>query len=304
MDYQSIINNIYSQVRAMDLGGQQACYIPALANVPAHYYAIAVVTLDGRVFEVGDSRTRFSLQSITKVFTLAMVQQQTVNDIWNYVGREPSGTAFNSLVQLEYEMGKPRNPFINAGALVVADKLIDLFEDPRAELLRFVRNLSGSESVCYDPVVAQSEIETSHRNSALVSFMKSFGNIKNDQKQIVENYSHQCSMTMDCVELARSFLFLANRGVNPLTSERILGVSRTKRLSALMLTCGLYDESGDFAFRVGIPGKSGVGGGIVAVMPGELAIAVWSPRLNSFGNSVAGIETLERFTTDTEESIF
>lgn len=288
----------------MELGGSQATYIPALAHVDPSKYGVAVVKLDGSVYEAGDSRARFSLQSITKVFTLAMVQQQTVNDIWNYVGREPSGTAFNSLVQLEYEKGKPRNPFINAGALVVADKLIDLFDDPRQELLDFVRRLSGSDDLFYDELVARSEIETAHRNSALVSFMKSFGNIRNDQQSIVENYCYQCSLSMNCVELAQSFLFLANRGVNPISGEPVLGVSRTKRLNALMLTCGLYDESGDFAFRVGIPGKSGVGGGIVAVMPGELAIAVWSPRLNSYGNSVVGIETLERFTTDTEESIF
>lgn len=304
-DYQCIIDRIYEEVKSELSGvGKQATYIPALANVDADQYGIAVVTLDGRVFKAGDADTRFSIQSISKVFTLAMIQQKMVNDIWNYVGREPSGTPFNSLIQLEQERGIPRNPFINAGALVVADKLIDHYSDPKGELLAFMRNLSGSIDINYDSVVAQSEIETSHRNSALVSFMKSFGNIGNELSEIIDNYCHQCSITMSCTELSHAALFLSNKGVNPLTGNTILGVSRTKRLGALMLTCGLYDESGDFAFRVGLPGKSGVGGGIMAIIPNELAITVWSPRLNSFGNSVMGIETLERFTTYTEESIF
>lgn len=305
IDYQSIIDRIYDEVRSEFSGqGKQATYIPALANVDPNQYGVAAVTLDGQVFKAGDANTRFSIQSISKVFTLAMIQQKMVNEIWNYVGREPSGTPFNSLIQLEQERGIPRNPFINAGALVVADKLIDHYHDPKGALLDFIRTLSGSTNINYDPVVAQSEIETSHRNSALVSFMKSFGNISNELSVIIDNYCHQCSLTMSCEELSRSALFLANKGINPLTGEIILGMSRTKRLGALMLTCGLYDESGDFAFRVGLPGKSGVGGGIVAIIPNELVITVWSPRLNSFGNSVMGIETLERFTTYTEESIF
>lgn len=305
VDYQSIIDRIYCEVKAGYGGiGKQADYIPILGAVDASKYGVAVVTVDGNVYKAGDCDVPFSIQSISKVFTLAMVQQKIGDDLWKFVGREPSGTPFNSLVQLEHENGVPRNPFINAGALVIADKMMDLYADPKSELLNFVQLLSGSKRVEYDAQVAQSEFRTAHRNLALVSFMKSFGNITNDLDTILDNYCHQCSITMTCEELAKSVLFLANKGVNPVTGNTILSLSPTKRLGALMLTCGLYDESGDYAFRVGIPGKSGVGGGIVAFIPGELAIAVWSPRLNSYGNSVMGVETLERFTTYTGRSIF
>ena len=304
IDYQKIIENIHSEVKQYLSEGQQATYIPALAEVNARQIGIAVVTIDGQVFTVGDANIPFSIQSISKVFTLAMVQRKMGNELWNYVGREPSGSPFNSLVQLEHEHGKPRNPFINAGALVITDKLISMYENPNEELLSFVRCLSGSDRVCYDGVVAESEKDESFRNVALVNFMKSFGNISGDVDKIIDIYCNQCSLTMDCVELAKSFTFLANRGVNPLTGRDILASSKSKRMNALLLTCGLYDESGDFAFRVGMPGKSGVGGGIVAVIPGVLSIAVWSPKLNPQGNSVIGVEILERFTTDIGESIF
>ena len=304
VDYQKVIENIYSEVKQYLSEGQQADYIPALAEVNARQIGIAVATVDGQLFTMGESDVPFSIQSISKVFSLALAQRKMSSELWNYVGREPSGTPFNSLVQLESEHGKPRNPFINAGALVITDRLMANYKNPTDELLNFVHNLSGSERVCYDSVVAESEKETSYRNSALANFMKSFGNITGDIDELLDIYCNQCSITMNCVELAQSFLFLANRGVNPLNGEQVLTPSKCKRMNALLLTCGLYDESGDFAFRVGMPGKSGVGGGIVAIIPGILSIAVWSPKLNQFGNSVIGVEILERFTTDIGESIF
>lgn len=304
IDYQKVIENIHAEVKQYFSVGKQAAYIPALAEVNPRQYGIAVVTVDGNVFSVGDADVPFSVQSISKVFALALTQRKMGNELWNYVGREPSGTPFNSLIQLESEFGKPRNPFINAGAMVVTDKLMSLYDDPNAELLNFVRMLSGSDRVNYDSEVAESEKKTSHRNVALANFMKSFGNINGDIDKLIDIYCNQCSLSMNCIELAHSFIFLANRGVNPLTGNTILTPSKSKRMNALMLTCGLYDESGNFAYRVGMPGKSGVGGGIVAVIPGKLSIAVWSPKLNEHGNSVIGVETLERFTTDIGESIF
>lgn len=304
VDYQRIIDNIYTTLLASPAQGEQACYIPALAEVNPEQYGVAIVTVGGETYCVGDCDVPFSIQSISKVFTLAMVQYKMGEELWNYVGREPSGSPFNSLVQLETENGKPRNPFINAGAMVVTDKLMGLYANPKDELLSFIRYLSNSKRIDYDTDVAHSEKETSFRNKALANFMKSFGNINSEVDELIDLYCNQCSISMSCSELARSFLFLANRGVNPITGKQILSQSKSKRLNALLLTCGLYDESGNFAFRVGMPGKSGVGGGIVAVIPGKLSIAVWSPRLNEFGNSVIGVETLERFTTDTEESIF
>lgn len=304
VDYQKVIDNIHAEVKQYFSMGKQASYIPALAEVNPRQYGIAVVTVDGQVFTVGDAEVPFSIQSISKVFALALTQRKMGDELWDSVGREPSGSPFNSLIQLENEFGKPRNPFINAGAMVVTDKLMSLYDDPNEELLNFVQLLSGSNRVNYDEEVAKSERETSYRNRALANFMKSFGNVQGDINRLIDIYCNQCSLSMNCVELAHSFIFLANRGVNPLTGTKILTPSKSKRLNALMLTCGLYDESGNFAYRVGMPGKSGVGGGIVAVIPGKLSIAVWSPKLNEHGNSVIGVETLERFTTDIGESIF
>lgn len=306
-DYQQVIDRIYSTVAPMWPQASPADYIPALASADPSRYGIAVRTLDGRSFLAGEADTPFSIQSISKVFTFAMVARHLGDKIWEAVGREPSGTPFNSLVQLEYEHGRPRNPFINAGALVVTDRLIDLYPRPKEAILDFVRGLCGNTDIYYDNAIARSERDTANRNMALAYLMKSFGNIHNDVDTLIDVYCSQCAISMSCIDLARSFLFLANRGVNPLAPggpEPILTPSQAKRLGAVMLTCGFYDESGDFAFRVGLPGKSGVGGGIAAYMPGNLAIAVWCPGLNAYGNSLLGIETLERFTTDIGNSIF
>lgn len=304
MDYQQVINNIYHEVKSLPVVGEVADYIPALANVDPDQFGIAIATIDGQTFGIGDYQCKFSIQSISKAFTLSMVIRHIGSQLWEYVGKEPSGTPFNSLVQLERENGIPRNPFINAGALVVTDKLMNLYTHPKEAILEFVREMAGTDDIYYDKTVAQSELKCANRNQALGYFMKSFNNIDNDVDALLDVYCHQCSISMTCEELAKSFLFLANHGINPHSPKEILSVSRSKRLNALMLTCGFYDESGEFAFRVGMPGKSGVGGGIIALIPGQLAIAVWSPRLNKYGNSYLGIETLERFTTDIGISIF
>ena len=281
-----------------------ADYIPALAKVDPKRFGIAVATLDGQEYMTGDAQVCFSIQSISKVFTLAMVTRRIGDEIWKAVGREPSGNPFNSLVQLEYEQGMPRNPFINAGALVVTDRLISLYPHPKDTMIEFVRELCANDDIYYDKEIARSERLNADRNMALAYFMKSFGNIKNDVETLLDVYCHQCAISMSCTDLARAFLFLSNRGINPFNGERILTVSQAKRLGALMLTCGFYDESGDFAFRVGLPGKSGVGGGIAAYIPGNLAITVWSPGLNRHGNSLIGMAALEHFTTDIGNSIF
>lgn len=304
MDYGEVIARLYDEVKSFRGQGKVADYIPALAGVDPGQYGIAVQTLTGKTFQVGDAGTRFSIQSISKVFTLAMVTRHLGDELWKSVGREPSGNPFNSLVQLEHEQGIPRNPFINAGALVVTDRLMSLYEHPKDAILDFVRNLCGNDDIYYDKHIAQSERGHADRNLALAYFMKSFGNIENDVEAVVDVYCHQCAIAMSCVDLSRAFLFLANHGLNPYSREQILTVSQAKRLGALMLTCGFYDESGDFAFRAGLPGKSGVGGGVGAYIPGNLAIAVWSPELNEHGNSLMGMETLERFTTDIGNSIF
>ena len=304
MDYQKVIDGIHSGLQGLWGEGRVADYIPALAKVDPKRFGIAVATLDGQEYMTGDAQVCFSIQSISKVFTLAMVTRRIGDEIWKAVGREPSGNPFNSLVQLEYEQGMPRNPFINAGALVVTDRLISLYPHPKDTIIEFVRELCANDDIYYDKEIARSERLNADRNMALAYVMKSFGNIENDVETLLDVYCHQCAISMSCTDLARAFLFLSNRGINPFNGEQILTVSQAKRLGALMLTCGFYDESGDFAFRVGLPGKSGVGGGIAAYIPGNLAITVWSPGLNRHGNSLIGMAALEHFTTDIGNSIF
>lgn len=304
VDFQACIEEIYAETQPLLGLGKVADYIPALAEVEASHYGIAVHTLAGETFTVGDALVPFSIQSISKVLVFSMVFREMGTKLWSRMGREPSGTSFNSLIQLELENGIPRNPFINAGALVATDCLFSLSKNPLKDILSFVRGLCDNPRIAYDSVVANSERETGHRNAALAYFMKSFGNIEHDVDAVLNTYFHQCGLMMSCVDLARAFCFLANRGVNPFNGEQILTLSQAKRVNALMQTCGLYDESGEFAFSTGLPGKSGVGGGIVAVIPNLLAICVWSPGLNKYGNSLVGMKALELFTTKTGISIF
>ncbi|GJM34769.1 MAG: glutaminase [Saprospiraceae bacterium] len=304
MDFEKILAEISDEIQPFFGEGKVANYIPALANVDPRKFGMALVTLDNELFEIGDSREKFSIQSISKVYSLCMALQQEDQALWKRVGLEPSGNPFNSLVQLEYEKGIPRNPFINAGALVVIDVLLNHLKNPKAEILDFVRMLAGVDDIYYDYAVAKSERETGFTNAALINFMRSHKNIHHPIDQILDVYYHQCSIAMSCVELANSLLFQANNGLERGSKKRILAANQAKRLNAIMLTCGFYDEAGEFAFRVGVPGKSGVGGGIVGVIPNELAIAVWSPELNNHGNSVLGIKALELFTKKTGLSIF
>ena len=304
MEMEKIIKSIYENYVG-ELGkGKVADYIPPLAKVSPDKYAISVCTVDGKKYNIGDFNEKFSIQSISKVFTLAMLAPMVGKELWESVGKEPSGSPFNSLVQLEYEKGIPRNPFINAGALVITDRLLERVPDLNEKLLEYVRELAGSQDIGYNREVAASEYVTGERNQALAHLMKSFGNFKGKVSQVISSYCHHCSIEMSTAQLAQAFLFLANGGVNPLNGSRVVGTRDAKRINAIMLTCGFYDESGDFAYRVGMPGKSGVGGGIVAVIPGKLSIAVWSPELNKYGNSYRGIATLADFTTELGISVF
>ena len=274
--------------------GRVASYIPALAEVEPDQFGIAVCYADGSVQCAGSAETRFSIQSISKAHALVLAMQHLPPEaIWSRVGREPSGQPFNSIVQLEVERGVPRNPFINAGALVVTDILASEIFMPQQELRDYVRQLSAESDIDFDEVVARSEMDHKAHNAALAYLMQAYGNIDNDVEVVLDAYFHGCALSMNCVELARSFAFLANQGVNPLDGQRVLSPVQTRQLNALLLTCGLYDAAGDFAWRVGLPGKSGVGGGIIAVLPRRMSICVWSPRLDSYGNSIAGRHALE-----------
>ncbi len=304
MNYDRILKEIYNEVSTLFDKGKVAQYIPALAAVSPNKFGMAVCTLDGKIYTIGDAYEQFSIQSISKVYSLTLVFKLIGEKLWKRIGKEPSGNPFNSLVQLEYEKGIPRNPLINAGSLVLADILLSEIHEPKKEILNFVRKTSGNNAINYDNAVIASEKITGHRNFALAHFMQSFNNILNPVDDVLDVYFHHCGIAMNCVDLARSFLFLVNHGVIPDTDEYVISKSEAKRINALMLTCGLYDESGDFAFRVGLPGKSGVGGGIVAVLPEKLCVSVWGPSLGPAGNSLAGIQALELFTTMTGMSVF
>lgn len=303
-DFAAVLERIAGEVRPLLSQGRVADYIPRLAEVPIERFGMAVATLDGRLHQVGDAGEAFSVQSISKVFTLTLALEALGDDLWQRVGREPSGSAYNSLVQLEREAGIPRNPLINAGAHVIADVILSGSDDARARLLSFVRARAEDPEIEMDPEVVRSERVAGYRNAALANFIRSFGNLDNPVDAVLDFYYHQCALRMNCVNLARGFLYLANRGRCQRTGEVVISAERAKRINAIMLTCGTYDAAGDFAFRVGLPAKSGVGGGIVAVVPNVLAVAVWSPGLDQKGNSLAGAEALDRFTTLTGLSVF
>ncbi|CCF12024.1 glutaminase GlsA (plasmid) [Pantoea ananatis LMG 5342] len=300
----SLLEAVLEQVRPLVHQGKVANYIPALADVAADHLGIAVCLRDGSVFQAGDAETRFSIQSISKVLSLTVALTRYEDaEIWRRVGKEPSGQPFNSLVQLELEQGKPRNPFINAGALVICDLLETRLTAPRQRMLEIIRQLSQQSDIQYDRHVARSEYEHSARNAAIAWLMKSFGNFDNDVTSVMQTYFHYCSLSMNCIELARSFIYLANQG-KTLDGASLISSRQARQINALMITSGMYDGAGEFAWRVGMPAKSGVGGGIIAVIPGEMSIAVWSPGLDSAGNSLAGTAALECLTDKLGRSIF
>ncbi|MBQ8047114.1 MAG: glutaminase [Prevotella sp.] len=304
MNYQQIIDRIYQAVEPLMGKGRQATYIPALAEVDPDQRAVCLQAIDGQQFTAGEADTRFSLQSISKVFSLAMALSLEGDQLWNRMGREPSGTAFNSLFQLEVEHGIPRNPFINAGAIVVSDILVSHLPHPEESFIRFIRAISLCNDIDYNPVVADSERSQGYLNAAIANLLRYHNNITNDIERVLRFYFLMCSIEMNCRQLAQAFLPFASHH-KPFTYGQVsLTSSQVKRINAIMQTCGFYDEAGDFSYFVGLPGKSGVGGGIAAVCPQRYSVAVWSPRLNTKGNSVAGMKMLELLTTETEESIF
>ncbi|TPQ22460.1 glutaminase [Streptomyces sporangiiformans] len=301
--FQPVLERIAAEIENTPGRGRPADYIPALAARDPRRFGMAVAEPDGTVYGVGDWRQPFSAQSITKVFTLALVLAGQGDPLWEHVGREPSGNAFNSLVQLEYENGIPRNPFINAGALVVTDRLQAQTGDAVGALLGFLRAESGNTHLAINKDIAASESAHGDRNAALGHFMAAYGNIVNPVPVLLDQYFHQCSIEASCADLALATGFLARHGIRA-DGTRLLTRSQAKQINAIMLTCGTYDAAGEFAYRVGLPGKSGVGGGIIAVVPGRCTLCVWSPGLDERGNSVAGVAALERFTTLTGLSVF
>lgn len=304
ISYQEIINDIYETIHMGKNIGKVAQYIPELAKINPNKFGVFISTIEGKGFGVGNYQTKFSIQSISKVLSLSLAYKMLGGEIWERVGVEPSGSSFNSLVQLERNHGIPRNPLINGGAMVICDMLISHLENPLDDFLKFIRDISGSDKINYSEAIAKSEKSVGYRNIALCNFIKSFDNIKNDPNDVLDFYFSMCSLEMTCEELTKTFMFLANDAFRTSENKKVLNIGQAKRINAIMQTCGFYDESGEFSFKVGLPGKSGVGGGIVAVHPDKYCIAVWSPKLNQKGNSYRGMKFLEFFTRKTKTSIF
>jgi glutaminase len=305
-DIEQTLAEIVAEMKALDDRGKVADYLPELRSVDPEKFGIAVAYTDGRLSAAGDSGRSFSIQSVSKVFTLALALGAFGDSLWERVGREPSSETFNSIGELEREKGIPRNPFINAGALIVADLLLGSHE-PRetiGEILRFVRFLAEDDGIVVDDRVARSERLTDFRNVALANYLAAFGKLTNTPDRVLGVYAHHCAIALNCRQLANAGRFLANAGRNPHSGLAVVSAERARRINALMLTCGQYEGSGEFAFRVGVPAKSGIGGGILAIVPGVAAIAVWSPGLNASGNSQLGCAALERLANSEEWSVF
>ncbi|BBN80752.1 glutaminase [Pseudoalteromonas sp. A25] len=303
-NYQTVLDATFTHVQPLLNKGKVADYIPALAEQELGQFAMALHTNDGQTFTAGNCNARFTVQSVSKVMTLTMALQRYEDELWQRVGKEPSGTAFNSLTQLEFENGIPRNPFINAGAIVTCDALFSRLSAPIHTMLEQYRSQSGNEKVVINKRVAQSEFEHRYRNAAMAYLMKSFGNFTNDVEEVLWSYFNYCAIEVNCTELARTFSYLSNHGFCSQSQQQLLSAKQTKQLNSLLFTSGLYDAAGDFAYRVGMPGKSGVSGTIIAVVPGQFTVAVWSPGLDKFGNSVAGIAALEYVSEQLGTAIF
>ena len=303
-DYNEILKEIAVAIEPLRHVGHQADYIPALAKVNPYRFGMCITSTDGTVTAYGDMEERFSIQSVTKVFSLSMSLSLKGERLWSRVGKEPSGAAFNSLIQLELDRGIPRNPFINAGAIVLADVLMSELDDPLDDYLSFVREIAADKSIDYNREVASSEREKGYINAAIANMLKYYGNLDNDIEDVLRFYFLQCSIEMNCRQLSKAFLPFANRKTDFIFNDIRLTSSQVKRINAIMQTCGFYNDAGEYSYLVGLPGKSGVGGGIGAIYPGRYAVATWSPRLNEKGNSVMGMKALELLTTYTHESIF
>lgn len=305
-DLRNIVGDIAERMARETDRGRVACYIPELARVDLNQFGIAVVLADGTEMAAGDAEVPFSIQSISKVFTLTLALGRVGDALWDRVGREPSGNPFNSIVQLEADNGIPRNPFINAGAIVVTDVLLAGHE-PRetiGEILRFMRHVTNDDGIRIDPEVARSEERTGFRNAALANFIRAANNLHHAPERTLGVYFHHCAIAMTCKQLAMAGRFLAFGGHLGVDGPQIVSAARARRINALMLTCGHYDGSGDFAFQVGLPGKSGVGGGILTIVPDIAVIAVWSPGLNAVGNSQLATRALKILSDRTGWSIF
>jgi glutaminase len=309
-DLDQLLYEVTEKARPAAKDGEVASYIPSLSDVDPDLFALAAVEMDGTEHATGDADVAFPIQSISKVFALVLAMQKTeeagdgvAEELWRRVGREPSGDPFNSLVQLEHEKGVPRNPMINAGALIVDDVLLDHCDDVRASMIGLLSDLAGEE-LGVDETVLRAEADTSSRNMAMANLMASFGNLHHPVEDVLSAYTHECAIAMTSRQLARAVRFLANDGVDPATGREVLPARLARRVAAIMLTCGTYDAAGEFAFTVGLPCKSGVAGSIACLVPDRMGVCVWSPPLEPSGNSLAGRIALSELSKRLNLTVF
>ncbi len=283
---ESILKAVYSKYKGLQ-EGKNADYIPALAKVPSNLYGVALVTIDGKIYTIGDVDKSFSIQSISKVFTLAQVLQEAgEKTIENTVGVDATGQAFNSIVAVEQNKGKEMNPLVNAGAIATTSMVSgDTPEERWAKILGTYETFAGRK-LEVNQEVYKSESDTNQRNQAIAMLMKAYELLRGDPKIATDLYTRQCSVNVTAKDLATMAATLANGGINPVTGKKAVEAKHVKGLLAVMATAGLYDDSGKWLFETGLPAKSGVGGGIIAVSPGKFGIAVFSPPLDKAGNSV------------------
>jgi glutaminase len=309
VDLDELLVEVAEVARPAAAGGEVADYIPSIASLDPGTFGLAVVEMDGTEHVTGDADAPFPIQSIGKVFALVLAMRESKagddgdGEMWQRVGKEPSGDPFNSLVQLEHEGGIPRNPMINAGALVVDDMLLGHCGDPAASMLEMLGELAGAP-LDVDRTVVEQEGRTGHRNRAMAYLMSSFRNLEHSVDDVLDLYVQQCAISMTCRQLARAIRFLGNKGVDPATDTQVVTPALARRVAAIMLTCGPYDDAGEFAFDIGIPCKSGVAGAIAGVVTGEMGICVWSPPLDESGNSLAGRVALHELSERLGLSLF
>ena len=292
--------------RALDRGLEAAAHgevsrqIPALSSIDPSLFAVAVATVEGTVVTAGDFSTPFSLQSLTKLFALCALLRHEP-DAWEHVGWGPSDEGFGAVAELEARAGRPRNPFVNSGALVVTDRLLHHTADAPAAVASLMTDLSG-EPVEADAWVASSEAASDHRNRAIAHVLAEHGRLLNGVDAVLAQYVEQCSLTATVTAVARSAVFLADHGRS--ARRPPLDESSIRRVNAVMLTAGMYGAAGDIAHRIGLPAKSGIGGGVLAVMPGAGAVCVWSPPLDRIGNSLGAVVAIEEFARLAGWSVF
>jgi glutaminase len=278
--------------------GRVATYIPELAKVDPGLFGIAIATVDGRVYEVGDTRERFTIQSISKPLVYGMaLEDRGVEQVRRTVGVEPSGDAFNS-ISLEPVTGRPMNPMINAGAIATTSLVAGATRQERLDRVMAAMSAYAGRPLEIDESVFESERATGHRNRAIGHMLRNYDILTEDPEAALELYFRQCSVRVDCRDLALMAATLANGGTHPVSGATAVRAEFVGPILSVMATCGVYDFTGEWVYRVGLPAKSGVGGGIIAVLPGQLGIGVFSPALDERGNSVRGVKACEAVSRD------